>query len=114
MLKHAMILAFAVGMAAPGAFAQEPARPPGKPPGPCEQIVLACESAGFVKGDAREGYGLYRDCVEPIAQRTRQPARADKPLPAVPPDVIAACRQRNPNFGLGKHAGPPPPPPPAS
>ena len=29
--------------------------------GPCEQIVEACTTAGFVKGDARLGYGLWRD-----------------------------------------------------
>jgi hypothetical protein len=81
--------------------------------GPCEQIKVACESAGFVKGDARQGYGLWRDCVDPIMRGTPQPANADKQIPAVPPDLVAACRQVHPNFGEG-HRGPPraqPPPP---
>jgi len=26
--------------------------------GPCKEIKEACEKAGFVKGEAKEGYGL--------------------------------------------------------
>ncbi len=70
--------------------------------GPCEQILAACTSAGFVKGDAKEGYGLWRDCIDPIMRGTRQPAKADKPLPEVPPDLVAACKQIHPDFGEGK------------
>lgn len=79
--------------------------------GPCEQIVAACEGAGFVKGDAREGFGLWRDCIDPIMRGTAQPPRADKPLPPVSPDLVAACRQIHPNFGEGHRVPPPPPPP---
>jgi hypothetical protein len=68
-------------------------------PGPCAQIVNACKSAGFVLGDVRQGYGLWMDCVRPIMNGAVQPTNADKPLPQVPSDVVAACRQRNPNFG---------------
>jgi hypothetical protein len=81
-------------------------------PPPCEQIIAACEGAGFVKGDARAGYGLWADCIDPIMRGTQQPPRADKPLPAVPPDVVAACRQLRPNFGEGHRPPPPPAPPP--
>jgi hypothetical protein len=84
------------------------------PPPPCEQIVAACQGAGFVKGDAKEGFGLWRDCVDPIMRGSQQPPRADKPLPAVSPDLVAACRQLRPNFGEGHRAPPPPaaaPPP---
>lgn len=70
--------------------------------GPCEQIVAACMNAGFVRGDSREGYGLWRDCVDPIMRGTRQPAKADRPLPAVSPEQVAACRQIHPSFGEGK------------
>jgi hypothetical protein len=31
-----------------------------------------------------------------------QPAKADKPLPSVSPDVVAACKQAHPRFGQGK------------
>jgi hypothetical protein len=79
----------------------------GPPPGPCEQIVAACLNLGFVKGDAREGYGLFVDCINPIMRGTQQPTRADRPLPAVSPDVVAACRQLRPNFGEGRRAPPP-------
>jgi hypothetical protein len=82
-------------------------------PGPCGQIVAACEGAGFVKGDAREGFGLWRDCIDPIMRGAPQPPNADKPLPGVPPDLVAACRQAHPDFGEGhRHAPPPAAPPP--
>ena len=79
-------------------------------PGPCEQIVAACSSVGFVKGDAKEGFGLWHDCIDPIMRGTSQPPNAVKPLPAVNPELIAACKQKHPNFGEGKKGGPPPAP----
>jgi len=85
-----LVLGFALPIAARAAE---------KAPGPCEQIVEACKSAGFVKGDARQGYGLWRDCIDPIMRGTPQPPNADKPLPQVSPELIAACKQKRPNFG---------------
>jgi len=79
-------------------FAQTPAAPPARGVGPCRQIILACESAGFVKGDAREGYGLYKDCVNVIVRGAARPPNADKPLPPGSPDLVAACRRDNPHF----------------
>jgi len=73
----------------------------GGDPGPCKQIVETCLSAGFVKGDAKLGYGLSRDCIVPIMRGTGQPPNAIKPLPPVPPELVAACRQRHPKFGEG-------------
>lgn len=109
MLKQCKVLC-ALLIAAPAAFSQQPAAPqPGRPHGPCEQIVQACESAGFVKGDAKKGYGLYKDCADPIVRGTGQPANADKPLPEVPSGVVAACKQRHPNFGMGRPGAPQPP-----
>ena len=64
---------------------------------PCEQIVEACKSAGFVTGDARQVYG--RDCIDPIMRGASQPPNADKPLPPVSPELVAACKQKRPNFG---------------
>jgi hypothetical protein len=95
---------FAIGVAIPLVAAAQQQ-------GPCAQIVAACKSAGFVSGDAKEGFGLWRDCVDPIMRGTQPPRNADKPLPAVPPDTVAACRTKNPNFGEGKRNAPPPPPP---
>ncbi len=93
----ATLLALVIGLALPwaGQSAEHAS-------GPCEQILAACTSAGFVKGDAKEGYGLWRDCIDPIMRGTKQPPMADKPLPEVPPDLVAACRQIHPNFGEGK------------
>jgi hypothetical protein len=67
--------------------------------GSCEQIVAVCSAAGFVKGDARQGHGLWVDCVNPIMRGAPQPPKAEKPLPPVSPDLLAACRQKHPNFG---------------
>jgi len=68
-------------------------------PGACKQIVEACKSAGFVEGDARQGYGLWRDCIDPIVRGTPPPPNADRRPPPVSPDLVAACKQKHPNFG---------------
>jgi hypothetical protein len=69
--------------------------------GPCKQIEQVCEKAGFVKGEAKEGYGLWVDCIDPIMKGVSQPAKAKKPLPAVGGDLISACKAKNPSFGQG-------------
>ncbi len=89
-------------------FAVSLAAPAGQAPGPCDQIKTACMSAGFVEGDYKQGYGLWVDCIDPIMQGKKQPAKADKPLPSISSAVIAACKQKHPNFGEGKKAPPPP------
>jgi len=88
------------------------AEPP-KEGGPCEQIVAACKSAGFIEGDYRTGNGLHVDCIDPIMRGTAQPPKAKIPLPKVSPELVAACKQKHPNFGEPKagHAPPPGPPP---
>jgi hypothetical protein len=93
-ISPAMLCTLAVGLALPWAARSAE--------GPCAQIVSACKNAGFVKGDAKQGYGLWRDCVDPIMRGSKQPANADKPLPSVSPQVVAACKQKHPNFGEGK------------
>ena len=74
--------------------------------GPCKQIEDACVKAGFVKGEAKEGYGLWVDCIDPIMKGTPQPSKAKKPLPAVGADLINACKAKNPNFGEGHGTAP--------
>ena len=69
---------------------------------PCEQITKACESAGFSYGTAKQGNGIAADCTVPIMQGTPQPKRATLPLPQIDPQLISACRERNPNFGKPK------------
>jgi hypothetical protein len=97
LISRASICTLVVGLALPmAAHAANPA------PGPCEQIVTACKSAGFVEGDYKKGYGLHVDCIKPILSGTPQPPKADKPLPVISPQVVAACKQKNPNFGEGK------------
>jgi hypothetical protein len=109
LISPAMVWGLVAGFALP--LAAQSAEPP-----PCAQIIAACRSAGFVAGDYRQGYGLWADCINPIMHGVQQPPRADKPLPSVSPELVAACRQIKPTFGEG-HRGPPrggaqPPPPP--
>ena len=70
--------------------------------GPCDQIVAACKSAGFIEGDFKTGNGLQVDCIRPIMQGTPQPPKAKIPLPKVSPEAVAACKQKHPNFGEPK------------
>jgi len=72
--------------------------------GPCKAVKEACEKAGFVKGQAKEGTGLWVDCIEPIMKGSAQPAEAKKPLPKVSADLVNACKAKHPDFGQGKEA----------
>ncbi len=74
----------------------------GHAPGPCKEIVKACENAGFVKGEAKKGYGLWLDCVDPIMQGKTTVPGATKPLPAVDSKVVSECKAKNPKFGSGQ------------
>jgi class 3 adenylate cyclase len=76
---------------------------------PCVQIRVACEQAGFVQGAARDGNGIQIDCIRPIMLGTRRPLSASKPLPPIDPQVVAACKARNPTFGEVRTLGAPRP-----
>jgi hypothetical protein len=65
----------------------------------CIEIMASCEQAGFVRGDAKAGNGLFIDCVIPIVRGTPQRPRASKPLPQIDPKLVADCKIQNPNFG---------------
>lgn len=100
LISRASICTLVAGLALPmAAHAANQANPA---PGPCQQIVAACKNAGFVEGDFKKGYGLHVDCINPIMSGTPQPPKADKPLPAISPQVVAACKQKNPKFGEAK------------
>jgi len=84
---------------APGPSATQPPAPPAQQ-GPCQQIMAACQQAGFVRGGAKTGAGLQVDCVRPIMQvGTFQRPKASKALPQVDQQIVAACKASNPNFG---------------
>jgi lipoprotein-anchoring transpeptidase ErfK/SrfK len=72
--------------------------------GPCRQIRLACEGAGFTQGAAREGVGLQVHCIIPIMQTRAQPPTARRPLPRVDPQLVADCQASNPGFGQPRTA----------
>jgi hypothetical protein len=65
----------------------------------CIEIMASCEQAGFVRGDAKAGNGLFIDCVIPIVRATPQRPRASKPLPQIDPKLVADCKIQNPSFG---------------
>jgi hypothetical protein len=67
----------------------------------CIQIMAACEQAGFVPKGATTGLGLVVDCIRPIIGGTPQRKKAAKPLPEVDPQLVASCKEQNPNFGQG-------------
>jgi hypothetical protein len=71
-------------------------------PGPCQQIEKACKDAGFIKGEAKKGFGLWVDCIDPIMQGKTSVPGATKALPSVDAGVVAACKAKNPKFGEGK------------
>jgi hypothetical protein len=66
---------------------------------PCARITAACSQAGFVPDGAKRGLGIMLDCVRPIMTETPQRKKATKALPQIDPQVVAACKERNPNFG---------------
>ncbi len=35
---------------------------------PCKKIEDACKAAGFIKGGAKDGKGLYKNCMMPLLQ----------------------------------------------
>ena len=89
----------------PASPAQGPSatQPPPSPAqrGPCQQIMAACQQAGFVQGGAKTGAGLQVDCVRPFVQGTAQRPKASKALPQVDPQIVAACKASNPSFRKG-------------
>jgi hypothetical protein len=72
---------------------------------PCAQIKEACAQAGFVPHGANMGVGITVDCIRPIMAGSPQRRRAAKPLPEIDPQIVVACKNRNPNFGMGGGAG---------
>jgi hypothetical protein len=68
---------------------------------PCAQIRAACTQAGFVPNGDKIGAGITVDCIQPIMVGTPQRKQATKPLPSLNPQIVVACKERNPSFGVG-------------
>jgi hypothetical protein len=79
-----------------------PAQPASKGGRPCAQITAACKQAGFTPAGAKTGLGMVLDCIRPIMAGAPQRKQAAKPLPQIDPQVVAACKEQNPNFGAAK------------
>ena len=93
---------------APPAQAAPAQAAPGAPTRPCAQIREACAQAGFIFNGANMGVGILVDCIRPIMAGAPQRRQAAKPLPEIDPQVVVACKNRNPNFGTGGGAMPQP------
>jgi hypothetical protein len=90
-----------VGLLFTGVFSLSQAQPTQPVPWhPCAQITAACTQAGFVPYGAKLGVGIAVDCIKPIMAGTPQRKEATKPLPSLDLQVVAACKERNPNFGM--------------
>lgn len=89
----------------PVAIAATPSAAPATIQRPCEQISAACENAGFEYGKMKQGIGLSADCIVPIVRGIPQPKEATKPLPQIDPQIVAACREKSPNFNGVKAGG---------
>jgi hypothetical protein len=87
-----------------------PAQPSSNVGGPCAQIAAACKQAGFVRNGGKTGVGIMVDCIRPIMMGNT--AQGAKPLPEIDRQVVAACKQRNPNFGTARQTIPQPTPKP--
>lgn len=96
------LLSSAISWADSAASAERPK----KDANPCHQIEQACKSAGFVYGNAKDGKGLMRDCVNPIMQSKTVAGGAQ--LPNIDPGVVSACKAKNPKFGEGETGYTPP------
>jgi hypothetical protein len=49
----------------------------------------------------RASFSAALDCIRPIMLGTPQRNQATKTLPQIDPQVVVACKERNPNFGKG-------------
>lgn len=74
---------------------------PDAPIRPCAQIREACAQAGFIFNGVNMGIGILVDCIRPIMAGNPQRRQAAKPLPEIDPQLVVACKNRNPNFGMG-------------
>ena len=72
---------------------------------PCARITAACTRAGFAHYGTKMGFGMEVDCIRPIMSGVPQRKESTKALPEIDPQVVAACKKRNPNFGKGGRAG---------
>jgi hypothetical protein len=92
----------AASVAAP-LYAQTAAEPADSHP--CDQIVSACKSAGFVDGDSKAGKGLWSECINPLMRGTTDPNKK-MGLPKVSPELVSACHAKDPSFGEPRKAKP--------
>jgi len=73
---------------------------------PCKAIEEACKKAGFVRGEAKEGKGLFKNCMKPLMEGQAVAGVS------VPPAEIQACQAKKAEHEH-MHSQPETPPAPA-
>jgi hypothetical protein len=93
-----IILALPTAFAAPGA-------PPPKEPN-CLAVYNACTGGGYIQGDAKEGNGLWKDCIIPLMTGTTPPksppAGVTFPNASQLTQQIQTCHKNHPKWGMGR------------
>ena len=87
------ILAFLLASATAAAAPVLPA------PQPCVEIRVACLDAGFSRAGGKHRSAITRDCIQFILG-DRAASADTRPLPAVKPQLVTACRSADPAFGI--------------
>jgi hypothetical protein len=70
----------------------------------CAHSSRSYSNCAFAHYGAKMGFGMAVDCIRPTMLGTPQRKQATKALPQIDPEVVAACKKRNPNFGKGGRA----------
>jgi len=86
-----LTLAMALSLFAATAYADKP----------CKRVEAACAAAGYVKGGAKVGKGIDKNCMEPLLAGAQVPG-----VVVAPADVQSCAAKKN-----AKHLPPPAPPP---
>ena len=92
-----LLVSFLVNLLLTQATQSAPTQP--VPWHPCAKIAHACTQAGFVPNGAKSGLGIISDCIRPIMLGTT--SRQATALPQIDPQIVVACKERDPNFGKG-------------
>ena len=95
----ASLLTFASLAQAAGTTATSTATGSGSGTHPCAAIKQACITAGFVQNEAKQGKGLWKDCVDPIIQGVPQPANSVIKLPTVDGNTHKRMQGETPDVG---------------
>jgi hypothetical protein len=81
------------------AWSADPAAAPSASSHPCKTIEAACSAAGFIKGGAKTGKGMMKDCMKPIMSGESVSGVT------VTADEVAACKAKMASHGMSMGGG---------